>query len=142
MSGCPLEVGDVPFNTKEFNFTGHLNSARDGFTWRLCFYRDLQRLLLNSEGDSVAGVVVVGEPGAGKSAISAQLICSRSSNPYIHKRIIGYHLCKYSDKATQDPGRFVRNLVDLIARRVSQNGMIIYNSSFINDEMVYEMNHM
>ena len=131
MLGCPLEVGDVPFDTKEFNFTGHLNSARDGFTGRLWLYRDLQRLLLNLEGDSVPGVVVVGEPGAGKSAISAQLICSRSSNPYIHKRIIGYHLCKYSDKGTQDPGRFVRNLVDLIARRVPQYGMIIYNSSFI-----------
>ena len=91
----------------------------------------MERLLLNSEGGSVAGVVVVGEPGAGKSAISAQLICSRSSNPYIHKRIIGYHLCKYSDKGTQDPGRFVRNLVDLIARRVPQYGMMIYNSSYI-----------
>ena len=89
--------------------------------------------MLNSEGGSVAGVVVVGELGAGKSAISAQLICSRSwsSNPYIHKRILGYHLCKYSDKAKQDPGRFVRNLADLIARRVPQYGMMIYNSSFI-----------
>ncbi|XP_068759739.1 ankyrin repeat domain-containing protein 50-like [Montipora capricornis] len=105
-SGCPLEFGDVPFDTKEFNFTSHLNSARDGFTGRLWLYRDLERLLLSSEGDSVAGVVVVGEPGAGKSAISAELICSRSSNPYIHKIILGYHLCKYSDKATQDPGRF------------------------------------
>ncbi|XP_068694789.1 uncharacterized protein [Montipora foliosa] len=129
--GCPLEVGDVPFDTKEFNFTSHLNSARDDFTGRLWLYRDLERLLVNSEGGSVAGVVVVGEPGAGKSAISAQLICSRSSNPYIHKRIIGYHLCKYSDKATQDPGRFVRNLADLIARRIPRYGMIIYNSSFI-----------
>ena len=75
--------------------------------------------------------MVVGEPGAGKSALSAQLICSRSSNPYIHERIIGYHLCKYSDKATQDPGRFVRNLVDLIARRVPEYGMLVHNSSFI-----------
>ena len=130
--GCPLEIEDVPFDTKEFNFTSQLNVARDGFTGRQWLYHNLESLLLNSEGDPVSGVVVVGEPGAGKSALSAQLICSRSSNPYIHKRIIGYPLCKHSDKATQDPGRFVRNLVDLIARRVPQYGMIIYNSSFIS----------
>lgn len=131
LTGCPLEIGDVPFDTKEFNFTSHLNAAREGFTGRLWLYHDLESLLLNSQGHSDGGVVVVGEPGAGKSALSAQLICSRSSNPYIHKRIIGYHLCKYSDKATQDPGRFVRNLVDLIARRVPEYGMLIHNSSFI-----------
>ena len=130
--GCPVEMGDVPFDTKEFNFTSQLNVAREGFTGRQWLYHNLESLLLNSEGDSVSGVVVVGEPGAGKSALSAQLICSRSSNPYIHKRIIGYHLCKHSDKATQDPGRFVRNLVDLIARRVPEYGMLIYNSSFIS----------
>ena len=87
--------------------------------------------MLDSQDNVVHGVVVVGKPGVGKSALSAQLICSRASSPYIHKRIIGYHLCKYSDKATQDPGRFVRNLVDLIARRIPEYGMLIYNSSFI-----------
>ena len=87
--------------------------------------------MLDSQGNVVHGVVVVGKPGVGKSALSAQLICSRASSPYIHKRIIGYHLCKYSDKATQDPGLFVRNLVDLIARRIPEYGMLIYNSSFI-----------
>ena len=130
--GCPFEIGDVPFDTKEFNFTSQLNVARDGFTGRKWLYHNLESLLLNSEGDTLSGVVVVGEPGAGKSALTAQLICSRSSNPNIHKRIIGYHLCKHSDKATQDPGRFVRNLVDLMARRVPQYGMLIHNSSFIS----------
>ena len=130
--GCPLEIGDVPFDTKEFNFTSQMNLARECFMGRQWLYHNLESLFLNSKGDTVSGVVVVGEPGAGKSALSAQLICSRSSSPYIHKRIIGYHLCKHSDKATQDPGRFVRNLVDLIARRVPQYGMLIYNSSSIS----------
>ena len=118
-------------DTKEFDFTSQLNLAREGFTGRQWLYHKLESLLLNSEGDSVSGVVVVGEPGAGKSALSAQLVCSRSSNSYIHKRIIGYHLCKHSAKRTQDPGLFVRNLVDLIARRVPQYGMLVCNSPFI-----------
>ena len=87
--------------------------------------------MLDSQDNVVHGVVVVGKPGVGKSALSAQLICSRASSPDIHERIIGYHFCKYSDKATQDPGRFVRNLVDLIARRIPEYGMLIYSSSFI-----------
>ncbi|KAL9988026.1 hypothetical protein ACROYT_G002423 [Oculina patagonica] len=129
--GCPLESGSVPFNTKEFNFTRNLNAARESFTGRLWLYHDLDSLL--TKEDIVRGVVVIGEPGTGKSALTAQLICSRASNPFIHKRIIGYHLCKHSDKATQDPGRFVRNLVDLMARRVPEYGMLVSNSSFILD---------
>ena len=126
-----MEVGDVPFDTKEFNFTRYLNKSREHFTGRRWLYSELESILSDSRGNIVRGVVVIGKPGVGKSALSAQLICSRASSPYIHKRIIGYHLCKYSDKATQDPGLFVRNLVDLIARRIPEYGMLIYNSSFI-----------
>ena len=126
-----MEVGDVPFDTKEFNFTRYLNKSREHFTGRRWLYSELESILSDSQGTIVRGVVVIGKPGVGKSALSAQLICSRASSPYIHKRIIGYHLCKYSDKATQDPGLFVRNLVDLIARRIPEYGMLIYNSSFI-----------
>ncbi len=129
--GCPLESGGVPFDTKEFNFTRSLNAARESFTGRLWLYHELDSLL--TKQGNVSGVVVVGVPGTGKSALTAQLICSRASNPFIHRRIIGYHLCKHSDKATQDPGRFVRNLVDLMARRVPEYGMLVSNSSFILD---------
>lgn len=128
---CPTENADVPFSTKEFNVTRNLNDAREGFIGRHWLYRDLESLFLNSKVNSVRGAVVIGEPGAGKSALIAQLICSRSSNAYIHERIIGYHLCKYYDKATQDPGRFVRNLVDLIARRIPEFGMLISNTPSI-----------
>ena len=124
-----MEDGSVPFDSKEFNFTSRLNNARERFTGRLWLYNELESYLLKQ--DTVRGVVVVGEPGTGKSALTAQLICSRSSNPFIHKRIIGYHLCKYTDKATQDPGRFVRNLVDLMARRLQEYGVLVSSSSLI-----------
>jgi len=127
--GCPLETGSVPFDTKEFNFTRNLNAARESFTGRHWLYQELESLL--REQHNVTGVVVVGEPGTGKSALTAQLICSRSSNPFIHKRIIGYHLCRYSDQSTQDPGRLVRSLVHMIARRVPEYGMLISSSTFI-----------
>ena len=124
-----MEDGFVPFDSKEFNFISYLSNARERFTGRRWLYNELETNLMKQDTDR--GVLVIGEPGAGKSALTAQLICSRSSNPFIHKRIIGYHLCKHADKATQDPGRFVRNLVDLMARRVPEYGMLVSNSSFI-----------
>ena len=124
-----MEDGFVPFDSKEFNFTSYLSNARERFIGRLWLYNELETNLMKQDTDR--GVLVIGEPGAGKSALTAQLICSRSSNPFIHKRIIGYHLCKHADKATQDPGRFVRNLVDLMARRVPEYGMLVSNSLLI-----------
>ena len=90
---------------KEFNFTSQLKVARDDFTGCQWLHHNLESLLLNSEGDTVSGVLVVGEPGTGKPALSAQMVCSRSSNPHIHKRSINYRMHKQMDlhKWTQDP---------------------------------------
>jgi ankyrin repeat protein len=48
----------------------------------------------------------------------SQLVCSSYSSRVIHKNIIGYHLCEYSEKGKRDGARFVRNLVDQIAARL------------------------
>ena len=88
---------------------------------------------MNLHGKRAGGVVIIGQPGAGKSALIAQLICSRASNAFVHERIIGYHLCRYYYKATQDLGRFVRNLVNLIARRIPEYEELISNNSFIHE---------
>ena len=132
-SGCPWEDTNVSFHTKEYNFTSILETNRAGFTGRDWLFQDILKSFLQKTHDDnpVRGVLVVGEPGTGKSALTAQLICSRSSNAFIHRKIIGYHLCRFSDKATQDPGRFVRNLVDLIARRIPEYDLLVSSSSSV-----------
>ena len=75
--------------------------------------------------------MIIGDPGAGKSALSAQLVCSRTSSRTIHDHVLGYHLCKHSDKNTQIAGKFVRNLAEMIARRLPEYGYIVSNSSYI-----------
>ena len=70
--------------------------------------------------------------------MAAHLICSRSSSIIIHKNILGYHVCKYSDKTTQDGGKFVRNLVDMISRRVPEYGRVIANSHWIQKALQYD----
>ena len=87
--------------------------------------------IFQSTSDDVSGVVIVGDPGTGKSALAAQLICSRFSSHLIHRNILGYHMCKYSDKNTQSPGKFVRNLAEMIARRIPEYGLMVANTSFI-----------
>ena len=94
-------------------------------------YDEIEQAFETRDGKSVSSVLIIGEPGAGKSALCAKLICSRSSSPAIHKHVIGYHLCKYSDRTTQDAGRFVRNLADMIARRIPEYGYILANRPLI-----------
>ena len=67
---------------------------------------------------NLTGVVIQGPPGSGKSALLAQLICSQTSSVVIHKSILGYHFCTYSNRTTQDAAKFVRNLARMIASRV------------------------
>lgn len=71
-------------------------------------------------GSGPLGVLIIGEPGSGKSAIMSQLICSPRSSLLIHNNIIGYHMCDYSEKGKRDGARFVRNLVDQIAGSIPE----------------------
>lgn len=103
-------------------------ASGETFIGRHWLYREVEDSL---KDDNVAGVLVIGNPGAGKSAWASQLICSRTTSSTIHAHILGYHLCKYSDKNTQMAGKFVRNLAEMIARRLPEYGYLVSSSSYI-----------
>lgn len=129
--GCPMETSSIlQPDLRQFNFTSYLNIAREGFIGRKWLFDTIEDVLNNKTND-LSAVVIVGEPGSGKSAIAAQLICSRSSSSLIHNNILGYHLCKHIDKMTQDGGKFVKSLVDMIARRIPGFMEIVSTSSII-----------
>ena len=129
LKGCPAEDDRVPLETKEFNMSEYLDAARaEDFIGRQWLYREIEDAF---KDEYIAGVQILGSPGSGKSALSSHLICSRTSSPRIHTHIIGYHLCKYPDKNTQMAGKFVRNLADMIARRLPEYGYLVSNTSFI-----------
>ena len=107
----------------------YLDAARaENFTGRRWLYEEIEDAFKDKY---IAGVQIVGSPGSGKSALSSQLICSRSSSPIIHTSILGYHFCKYSNKNTQMAGKFVRNLAEMIARRLPEYGYLVSNNLFI-----------
>ena len=106
----------------------YLDAARaENFTGRRWLYEEIEDAFKDKY---IAGVQIVGSPGSGKSALSSQLICSRSSSPIIYNSILGYHFCKYSDKNTQMAGKFVLNLAEMIARRLPEYGYLVSNNSF------------
>ena len=128
-TGCPAEDFSVPFDSQEFNLTDYLTTARENFIGRQWLYQEIESVFYPTR--TVSGVLIIGVPGAGKSALSAQLVCSRTSSRTIHDHVLGYHLCKHSDKNTQIAGKFVRNLAEMIARRLPEYGYIVSNSSHI-----------
>ena len=110
--------------------TDYLTIARENFIGRRWLYQDIENVFHPSR-QGVSGVLIIGDPEAGKSALTAQLVCSRTSTRTIHDRVLGYHLCKHSDRNTQNGGKFVRNLADMIARRLPEYGYIVTNNSYI-----------
>ena len=86
------------------------------------------------ESPSTTGVLITGEPGSGKSALS-QLICSPFSSLLIHENTIGYHLCEYSEKGKRDGARFVRNLVDQIAVKLPKYSEHVKNNERLRVEL-------
>ena len=117
----------------------YLDAARaENFTGRRWLYEEIEDAFKDKY---IAGVQIVGSPGSGKSALSSQLICSRSSSPIIHTSILGYHFCKYSDKNTQMAGKFVRNLAEMIARRLPEYGYLVSNNSLIKRSLKEDCIH-
>ena len=116
---------------KEPDYSYHQNFSISGFVGREWVFRQMEEEILNRS--YTRGVLLVAEPGWGKSAIMEHLISSSSSSAVIHDNIIGYHICKFNDKSTRDGGRFVKNLVQLISNRIPKYKRIINSNKLIKN---------
>ena len=124
------------FHFQQFDFSSHLAYKKEGFVGRKWFFSEMEKIFEKDRG--IAGVLITGDPGSGKSALMSQLICSPYSSLLIHLNIIGYHLCDYSEKRTQNGARFVRNLVDQIAARMPG-----YTEYVLQNERIrWELDHL
>ena len=133
---CSFELKGNKNTFKEFDFTSSLQIARVHFTGRQWLYREIEETF-ERNGSEIAGVVVTGAPGSGKSAVVAQLICSRTSSIFINRNIIGYHICSYSNRETQNAALFVRNMVNMIAQRVTEYRHITTQDISIEHTLVH-----
>ena len=114
---------------KYFDFGDFINSSNTEFIGRQWLYQEMERVL---EQTSKRGILITGNPGSGKSAFLSHLLCSRTSSPLIHDRILGYHFCMHFDRGTQSGAKFVRNLANMIAWRIPEYGQVISTDVFVS----------
>jgi len=125
--GCSIQVYGDPWELKYFDFTDFINSSRMEFIGRQWLYHEMEQALENT---SKRGVLITGNPGSGKSAFLSHLLCSATSSPVIHNRILAYHFCMHFNKKTQDGATFVRNLANMIAWKIAEYRESILTKSF------------
>ena len=130
-----MPVYDDPWKLKFFDFTDFINSSRAEFIGRQWLYQEMESVL---EGTDKRGVLITGNPGSGKSAFLSHLLCSKTSSPVVHSRILAHHFCMHFHKKTLDGATFVRNLANMIAWKLGEYRKIILTDSFVRRALYQE----
>ena len=129
-----MQKYDDPWKLKVFDFTDFIISSREEFTGRRWLIEEMQQAL---EHNDKRGVLLTGNPGSGKSAFLSYLLCSRTSSPVVHSRILAHHFCMHFDKKTQDGVSFVRNLANMMAAKIIEYRKRVLDDQFTS-KVLYE----
>jgi hypothetical protein len=105
------------------DFDVFLGAKRRDFTGRLWLF-DRIRAWLDTDF-AQAALLVVGDPGIGKSALVAELV-HRNFNG----RVLAYHCCQANVPVTLSAGRFVRSVAAMIASRHPSYEQLIEQSPY------------
>ena len=126
-----LVIYHIGYLDQEPDYSYDQNFSNPGFVGREWVFRQMEEDILNRS--DTRGVLLVADPGWGKSAIMEHLISSSSSSAVIHDNIIGYHFCKFNDKSTRDGGRFVKNLVNLIGKKIPKYKGVVNGDQWVKN---------
>ena len=110
-----------------WDFTPFLTEKFKGFTGREWLFREISEWCSN---DSPATLLIVGEPGIGKSAIISALI-----HRHLKGQVLAYHCCRTDTPATLEPASFVLNLAGMLASRLEEYSTMIEGGSTIADSL-------
>ena len=94
------------------SFDSYLNEKRTGFVGREWLLEEID--LWRYHGDERA-LLVVGEPGIGKSSIVAQLVQHNSGG-----QVIAHHCCQADEVETLRPDRFVQSIAAMLASQLPE----------------------
>lgn len=108
---------------RPLDFSNYINYKCKGFTGREWL---LEHIELWPCHDTERALLIVGEPGMGKSAILAQLIHRNPGASYV-----AHHFCQSDEKKTLNPGEFVRSLAAMLAE-----GLPAYARKLDNPEVI------
>ncbi len=114
--------------------TMYLPGVNDStFVGRQWLFHELEDRINSSQ--NVRGILIVGEPGLGKSSIMRQLIITPESSHFIHNNIIAYHFCKFDEKETRSVGLLVKKIVNLFAQKIPEMAAILRNDKSKEKEL-------
>lgn len=106
---------------KPLNFTPFLSEKRQHFIGREWVFDEIEvRCVLGNE----QALIITGDPGSGKSAFISEFI---DRNP---KRVLAYHSCHVDIEQTVNPGRFIRSIAGMIAKRLDGYAELLSDPTF------------
>ncbi len=100
------------------SFDSEIAKLTDRFTGREWEFEDIDKWL--KDGNE-RFFILTGEPGVGKSAITARLIQIRDD-------IAAYHFCRAGDVETARPGRILRSLAAQLGKYLPEYGLALANT--------------
>jgi len=94
-----------------FEFADYLFTNRRDFCGREWLFQEIEQW--RAEAGRQRALLIIGDPGIGKSAIVAQLI---HDNP--GGQVLAHHCCQFRSRETLRPGRFIRSMAAQIASQL------------------------
>jgi WD40 repeat protein/serine/threonine protein kinase len=107
-----------------WDFTPFLVEKMKGFVGREWLFHEIDEWRSH---DSPPVLLVVGEPGIGKSAIVAALV-----HRNIDRQVLAYHCCRTDTPETLTPASFVRSLAGMLRARLPEYAKALECASVIN----------
>jgi WD40 repeat protein/serine/threonine protein kinase len=120
----PARSGDPQRSLEPWDFTPFLVEKIRGFVGREWLFQEIDDW---RRKDSPAVLLIVGEPGIGKSAIVATLV-----HRNLDGQVLAYHCCRTDTPATLEPASFVRSLAGMFSARLPEYTKALECSSVIN----------
>ncbi len=94
-----------------FDFADYLFTKRRDFCGREWLFQEIEQW--RAETGRQRALLIIGDPGIGKSAIVAQLIHANPSG-----QVLAHHCCQFRSRETLRAGRFIRSLAAQIASQI------------------------
>ncbi len=120
----PARGGDPQQLLEPWDFAPFLIEKFKGFVGREWLFREIDEW---RSKDSPAVLLIVGEPGIGKSAIVAALVQRN-----LKGQVLAYHCCRTDTPATLEPASFVRSLAGMFSGRLAEYTKALECSSVKN----------